>query len=68
MLRIKISYGSSDYWSSVSLYITCLVGNYIQPVEYMPAGGGATRACESVTSAGVCAVAVLCIAAAGKAQ
>ena len=34
-------------------------------MEYIPAGGGARRAFESARSAGVCAVGMLCIAAAG---
>ena len=34
-------------------------------MECKPAGGGARRAFESARSAGVCAVGVLCIAAAG---
>ena len=33
-------------------------------MEYIPAGGGARRAFESVRSTGVCEVGVLCIAAA----
>ena len=63
--RSKDQIVPNNNWQQQQLRGKLTVDHRCQPVEYIPAGGGARWACESERTTGVCTVGVLCIAAAG---